>query len=228
MQKLTEESVSQEEKERRQAEIESGLKLVHGGTRETGNQRVTEGTGSETRREKRELHHPELARIPSLRTLRCVFAHRCTWHPSEFSLLSLLLSYPPLHACPSVSVDSPPLLFLLLSAVRSSVRSFVRSLESRSPFQTASFSLLTSPLGVNPPISYALHRIPGVGVIFEDIDSADGLGNETSGTSGAIWRSRRVIGGTKAYIGFCGGTGGRNGRPCAICDFTLLLGIRSK
>lgn len=117
----------------------------------------------------KELHHPELARIPSLRTLRRDGVYPLTnAHGTQASSLSsLFLSYHPLHACLSISVrfSSPPPLS----------RSFVRSHESRSPFQSASFSLLTSPpLGVNPPISYALHRIPGVGVIFEDIDSLKG------------------------------------------------------
>lgn len=97
---------------------------------------VSERTGEKEKGGERErergavLHHPELARIPSLRTLRrCVSAHQCTWHPSEFSLLSLS---PPLHAC-------------LLSLFASPSLSLSLPLESRSPFQPASFSLLTSP-----------------------------------------------------------------------------------
>lgn len=68
------------------------------------------GSGEREReRETEELHHPELARIPSsLRTLRCVSAHQCTWHPSEFS-------------CPpslSLSLLVGPSLFLLASSSR--------------------------------------------------------------------------------------------------------------
>lgn len=117
---------------------------------------VSERTGEKEKGGKKErergavLHHPELARIPSLRTLRrCVSAHQCTWHPSEFSLLSLSLFFsPPLHAC---------LLSLFTSL------SLSLPLESRSrPFSPLPFLFLLRLLfEVNPPISYALHQYTG-------------------------------------------------------------------
>lgn len=113
---------------------------------------VSERTGEKEKGGERErergavLHHPELARIPSLRTLRrCVSAHQCTWHPSEFSLLSLS---PPLHAC-------------LLSLFASPSLSLSRSNLAR-PFSPLPFLFLLRLLfEVNPPISYALHRYTG-------------------------------------------------------------------
>ena len=106
------------------------------------------------------LHHPELARIPSLRTLRrCVSAHQCTWHPSEFSLLSLSLflssssrlSFIPVHLSLSLSRSN---LALALSARFLFSSYFASSSKLTHPFLT----LCTG--------------IPGVGVIFEDIDSS--------------------------------------------------------
>lgn len=114
-------------------------------------------------------HHPELARIPCLRTLRCVSAHRCTLAPKRILTLSPLLA--PL--APSLSLPFPftvpftPVLYPSRGPL-----SFFRSNLAR-PFSSLPF-LTSPPLRVNPPISYALHRIPGVGVISSDIDSLVG------------------------------------------------------
>lgn len=125
---------------------------------------VSERTGEKEKGGERErergavLHHPELARIPSLRTLRrCVSAHQCTWHPSEFSLLSLS---PPLHACLLSLFASPS---LSLSPARISLALSARFLFSS---YFASSSKLTH------PFLTLCTGIPGVGVIFEDIDSS--------------------------------------------------------
>lgn len=127
---------------------------------------VSERTGEKEKGGKKErergavLHHPELARIPSLRTLRrCVSAHQCTWHPSEFSLLSLSLflssssrlSFIPVHLSLSLSRSN---LALALSARFLFSSYFASSSKLTHPFLT----LCTG--------------IPGVGVIFEDIDSS--------------------------------------------------------
>lgn len=129
---------------------------------------VSERTGEKEKGGKKErergavLHHPELARIPSLRTLRrCVSAHQCTWHPSEFSLLSLSLflssssrlSFIPVHLSLSLSLSRSNLA-LALSARFLFSSYFASSSKLTHPFLT----LCTG--------------IPGVGVIFEDIDSS--------------------------------------------------------
>ena len=100
--------------------------------------------------------------------------HQCTWHPSEFSLLSLFFSptllFTPVSPSLSAILSSPFSPLYPASFVRSLARSLAR------PFSLCFlFSFLLRLLfGVNPPISYALHRIPGVGVIFQDIDSPSG------------------------------------------------------
>lgn len=125
---------------------------------------VSERTGKKKggKREREELrcitlNLPEyLPSEPSLR--RCVSAHQCTWHPSEFSLLSFSLltssssrlSFIPVHLSLSLSL-SPARISLALS---------VRFLFSS---YFASSSKLTH------PFLTLCTGIPGVGVIFKGI-----------------------------------------------------------
>lgn len=148
------------------------------------------------------LNLPEyLPSEPSLR--RCVSAHQCTWHPSEFSLLSFSL----LTSSSSRLSFIPVHLSLSLSLARSNLAR---------PFSPLPFLfLLRLLLEVNPPISYALHRYTGCrGNIQGDIDSSAGRRDFRCN----IRRSRCVIDGS-----LLSGTEGRRNSARISRDYNILI-----